>query len=661
MKHPTLSPPDQESLQLATQALRDSDDRYRSVVAAMAEGVVLLDASGLIVACNASAERILGVASNQILGRSLENPQWSSIRDDGSPFPAGEFPAIVALRTGRPSSDVVLGIKRPDGPLTWLSINAHPLIRKGEATPYASVATFTDITARRRTEEALRRSEELYRSMVQHAVPGFSRSTTDGRVLAANPALVEMLGYASEEEVLKLDIARDVYVDPVERERFYERYRSADRVEGAELRWRRKDGRTITVRISGRPFRDEDGTLQGFEMLVEDVTERRLLEEQLRQSQKMDAVGQLAGGISHDFNNLLTAIIASAELIARELPDDSPLHGDVETVHDAALRGAQLTGKLLAFGRQQPVEVRAVSLGELVGDFARMARRVVPEDVQVTVTVDSPDTTIIGDPGALEQILMNLVTNARDAMPGGGTLTLEVRRTQLDPERAAAYGETDPRDHIVMSVSDTGTGMDAETRRHIFEPFFTTKPAGRGTGLGMAMVYGLTRQHGGHVEVASEPGAGTTVRIVLPAAAADTTRLPAAPQPAVVGGTETILLVEDHDGLRRATTRVLEKHGYAVKTASDGWEAMVLLQSMERAPDLVISDVVMPRTSGPELVSALRAAGTTSRMLLTSGYTAREMSDRDFLDSGVPFLAKPWTIEELLRRVRETLDAPAAV
>jgi CheY-like chemotaxis protein len=328
-------------------------------------------------------------------------------------------------------------------------------------------------------------------------------------------------------------------------------------------------------------------------------------------------------------------------------------------IHQAAQRAAELTRDLLAFSRQQPLELQAVPLGGLVADFARLARRIVPEDVEVSVRVEAPGAVVRADPGAIEQILMNLVTNSRDAMPSGGALRLVVGHGTLDEDYRRVHGWGTPGEYIMLSVADTGAGMDAKTQQHIFEPFFTTKPVDQGTGLGLAMVYGLVKQHGGFISVYSEPGLGTTVRIYFPVITEAVSPKRAAAAAEIQEGKETILLVEDDATLRRTAKRVLEKFGYTVVTATDGLDALTIIRARATPADLIISDVVMPHASGPQLLSALREAGAAPRMLFTSGYAARDVQERATLESGVPFLPKPWTIAELLRKVREVLDAPA--
>jgi len=606
-----------------------------------------------------------------------------------APKPLGKGLTEYVLRTGRPllaTPEVSLELERRGEveligapSVDWLGV---PLVAEGKPTGVLVVQTYTQgvryseahrdllqfvsaqiamAVQRKRGEEALRRSEASLRGFVDNAVFGISRSTADGTVVTANHALARILGAPSPDDLLGLNVARDFYRRPEDREAVAAEMQRGDRFENLEAEWKRRDGSPLTVRMSGRTVRASDGGVTGYEVIIEDITERRALEAQLRQAQKMEAVGQLAGGVAHDFNNLLTTILASSELLAAGLPAGTPHRDDVEMIHQAAQRAAELTRDLLAFSRRQALELQAVPLGGLVADFARLARRIVPEDVEVIVQVEAPGAVVRADPGAVEQILMNLVTNSRDAMPGGGTLRLVVGRGSLDEDTCRARGWGTPGDYLLLAVSDTGAGMDAKTQQHIFEPFFTTKPVGQGTGLGMAMVYGLVKQHGGFVNVYSELGLGTTVRVYFPEVADAPNPKRATPAGEIREGKETILLVEDDAILRRTAKRVLEKFGYTVVTATDGLDALNVIQVQPTPADLIISDVVMPHASGPQLLTALRDAGATPRILFTSGYAARDVRERNTLETGVPFLAKPWTITELLRKVREVLDAPAGV
>ncbi len=510
---------------------------------------------------------------------------------------------------------------------------------------------------RREAEDALRRSEADYRSLVDNAVFGILRTDPDGRLQRVNPALVAMLGYGSAEQLLAADHRDAVYDEPGERRRLVELLRS-ERLRSIEVAWRRKGGDRLTVRLSGRQVTDGGGRLEGFEIIAEDVTERKRLEGQLRQAQKMEAVGQLTGGIAHDFNNILTVIAANAELVAAMLPGDTgDLRAGLDDVRAAAQRGTAMIKKLMSFSRQTVLERKPVKLHELFADVGNLLRRLLPEHIAVDIMAP-PDVGLIrADPGAVEQMLLNLATNARDAMPAGGRFRIDAARTHLDAGYLVTHPWCLPGDYACISVSDTGVGMDRETEERIFEPFFTTKPPGVGTGLGMSMVYGLMKQHGGYVNVYSEPGAGTVVKLYFPADASAAASQPGRVEPPAVatGGTGRILVVEDEEAIRRAAKRALERGGYTVHVAADGEEALEILRTAEEPFDLVLSDLVMPKLGGRQLYDALRKDGITVPFLFTSGYSPQAVHQRVELPEG-RLLHKPWTVRELLARVRTALE-----
>ncbi len=505
---------------------------------------------------------------------------------------------------------------------------------------------------------ALRESEASLRSFVDNAAFGIYRSSVEGRLELVNHTLAAMLGYASPDELVGRDLAATLYCDPTERPRLVERIARGDRFAGVETVWKRRDGRPMPVRLSGRVLRYATGGVSGFEGIVEDLRERDALEQRLRQAQKMEAVGQLAGGMAHDFNNLLATILATTELIAADLPADSPVREDLGTIAAASRRGSELIRKLLAFARRQRLDLQPLDLHPLLQEAGAALRRLLPADIEIALELAGPGATVRADPAAIEQVLISLATNARDAMPGGGRITIATGELALTAEACAAQGWGEPGAFVALSVSDTGVGMDAETQSHLFEPFFTTKPVDEGTGLGLAMVYGLVRQHGGFIEVQSAVGRGTTVRVLLPSQGA--TAAAGAPEGAApeLTGSETILVAEDEAELRRAAARVLARHGYRVLEAANGAEALAVARAHRGAIALVVADVVMPSLGGPQLLRALRAEGDPVRVLFTSGYTERDAQETQRLEAGLPFLAKPWTIADLLRRVREVLDRP---
>src|SRR5215469_2348290 len=376
----------------------------------------------------------------------------------------------------------------------------------------------------KRNEQALRRSEARYRSLVQSSVYGIYRASLEGRFLDVNPALITMLGYGSVEEVLLLEPEKDIFVNPEEYARLVDEFRRTGRVDGVELKWKRSDGSAITVRISGRAVSSADEPADVLEAIAEDVTDRRALEDQLRQSQKMEAVGRLAGGVAHDFNNLLMVIGGYAEVILSQLPADHPLHEKGKAIQQAADRATTLTRQLLAFSRKQLLELKVVDVNAIVQDMERLLSPLIGENVQLATLLAPQAALTRADAGQLEQVLMNLVVNGKDAMPGGGTLTIQTQTTVVDGSHRREQQFIRPGNYVVLSVSDTGMGMDKETQSRIFEPFFTTKEKGKGTGLGLSTVYGIVKQSGGYVMVYSEPGRGTTVKIYLPitAESADT-------------------------------------------------------------------------------------------------------------------------------------------
>ena len=608
--------------------------------------------------------------------------------DEFDPTPEPKRPGKglteYVLRTGEPllaTPDVALELERRGEieligapSIDWLGV---PLKPNGGTIGVLVVQTYTEgvrftgrerdilqfvstqvamTIERRRAEEAVRRSEEQYRTLVNGVRDVIFALAADGTLTALNPAFEEITGW-SRDEWLGRPFTGLLHPDDVDHAaQMFARVMTDSPRPTSQLRVRTRTGEYRLGEFHTSVQR-RDGEVTGVFGIVRDITDRVRLEEQLRHAQKMEAVGRVASGVAHDFNNLLTAVLSSADLLCEALPAGSQTHLDARTIGDAARRGAELTGKLLAFSRRQPLTLRPLSLGAAAADFIRMAERVVPETVTITLAVEAPDATLRADAGALQQILLNLVTNARDAMPAGGTIHIEVGRRTLDAEDVHAHGWGAPGDYVTLSVADSGCGMDDATRARIFEPFFTTKPAGQGTGLGMPMVYGLVKDHGGFVQVYSEPAHGTTVRLYFPVAQAGPVEAAPSAPTEVRGGTETILLVEDAEDVRRAATRVLERHGYTVVALADGQEALNVIRAGHAPADLIISDVVMPHTGGPELLKALRLTGLETRVLLTSGYTAREVRDLQ-VDAAIPFLQKPWTVVELLRKVREALDAP---
>jgi PAS domain S-box-containing protein len=506
----------------------------------------------------------------------------------------------------------------------------------------------------KRNEQALRRSEARYRSLVQSSVYGIYRSSLEGRFLDVNPALITMLGYASAEEVLLLDPENDVFAQAEEHDRLIEEFRRAGRLDGFEVKWKRKDGSAITVRISGRAVSSADEPADVLEAIAEDVTDRRALEDQFRQAQKMEAVGRLAGGVAHDFNNLLMVISGYAEVILAQLDPASPLLEKGRAIQLAADRATTLTRQLLAFSRKQLLELKVVDVNTIVQDMERLLRPLIGENIDL-VTILAPEAAHTrADAGQLEQVIMNLVVNAKDAMPAGGRLTLRTENVVLDEDHRRGQQFIRPGNYVTLMVSDTGMGMDRETQSRIFEPFFTTKEKGKGTGLGLSTVYGIVKQSGGYVMVQSELGRGTTFQIYLPLVEG-TAEKHSVTVPEAVGGTETILLVEDEESVRQLVRDTLAAKGYKVLEAENGEAGFAAAASHQGKLDMVITDVVMPGMGGREMVKRLIEARPGTKVLYLSGYTEDAIVSDGSIEKGTAFLQKPFTLQSLSRKVREVL------
>ncbi|MGB8064203.1 MAG: PAS domain S-box protein [Candidatus Sulfotelmatobacter sp.] len=507
----------------------------------------------------------------------------------------------------------------------------------------------------KRNEQALRRSEARYRSLVQSSVYGIYRSSLEGRFLDVNPALITMLGYGSPEEVLLLDPEKDVFAQPEEHSRLIEEFRRTGRLDGIEVKWKRKDGSSIMVRISGRAVSSADEPADVLEAIAEDVTDRRALEDQFRQAQKMEAVGRLAGGVAHDFNNLLMVISGYAEVILAKLPFDDPLHEKGRAIQLAADRATTLTRQLLAFSRKQLLELKVVDVNAIVQDMERLVNPLIGENVELITVLHPESTHTRADAGQLEQVLMNLVVNAKDAMPAGGRLVIQTGTIVVDENHRRGQQFIRPGHYVTLSVSDSGMGMDKETQSRIFEPFFTTKEKGKGTGLGLSTVYGIVKQSGGYVMVQSEPGRGTTFHIYLPQVEGAAEKHPAPASDPASGGSETILLVEDEESVRQLVRDTLTAKGYKVLEADGGEAGVAAAAGYQGKIDMVITDVVMPGLGGREMVKQLSSTRPEMKVLYLSGYTEDSIVSDGSIESGTAFLQKPFSLQNLSKKVREVL------
>jgi two-component system, cell cycle sensor histidine kinase and response regulator CckA len=650
----------------ASRALRLSELRFRRIFEHSAVGIGVVRADGRFTDANP--------ALRSMLGFSIEELRQRTVADITHPEDmASEKPILGELLAGqRATFRFVKRYLRRDGSIFWGKLTATS-VPDGRGGPDCAIglvediseqraaeeALALDVARRRQSEEALRRTTQTLQTLIDAAPLAIVTLDAEGRVKSWNRAAEQMFGWSAAEAVGHIL----PFVPAEGMQQFQQSVRrvfSGEAITGLQAERCRRDGRRVDVRVCAAPTRDPDGVIDGMIALVEDVTERKNLGEQLRQAQKMEAIGQLTGGIAHDFNNLLTIVITNAELLASEMGTDrAELRSDLSELKRAALRGVELVRKLMAFSRRRSIELQPLNLGQVISDACNDLRRLLPASIEVGLEVESGvPLTIKGDVGAIEQMLFNLATNARDAMPDGGGLRLRVSRARLDEDHPQTHG-WGAGEYVVVSVRDCGCGMKPAVRARAFEPFFTTKEVGKGTGLGMAMVYGLITQHQGYADLESEEGLGTTVRLYFPALAATVGASTASAENGnPVGGTERILVVDDEEGIRRSAVRVLSRYGYRVDEATDGEHAMAAIRGAGSPFNLVLTDVMMPGMGGMALYNALQRQGSPVRVLLMSGHTAEDLDQLDDpLGGEAKLLRKPWSVADLLRHVREVLDA----
>jgi PAS domain S-box-containing protein len=543
------------------------------------------------------------------------------------------------------------------------------IVRNVQGQALRLIGAMMDLTAIRKAHAALKESEARVRTVLESAPDAIIGMDENGAITDWNPRAETMFGW-SRDEALGHALAETI-IPPDQREahcsglrRFTETGEWPMLNRRLETTAWRRDGAEFPVELSIVPLKE--GTAHRFYWFVVDITERkqadeklRRTEEQLRQAQKMEAIGQLAGGVAHDFNNLLTVIMGYTDLLMSNLPADAPTLADLEEIRNAAERASWLTRQLLAFSRRQILTPQVLDLNVLIGNFEKLLHRLIGEDVALKTELAPALARIKADPGQIEQIIMNLVVNARDAMPTGGRLTIETDTVLLGDSYPKKAAEVPPGRYVLLAVSDTGCGMDAETQKRIFEPFFTTKEVGKGTGLGLSTVYGIVKQSNGFIWIYSEPGHGTTFKIYLPAVDEDVQAAKTKSRPVQQRiGVETILLVEDAAPLRALTNKVLELSGYTVLAAGNLDEALKMAEARNWAVHLLLTDVIMPGGSGPDVADRLKERCPDLKILYMSGYTGTAMAHQGILKSGNPLLQKPYSPDALLQKVREVLDEP---
>ncbi|MCI0681977.1 MAG: PAS domain S-box protein [Gemmataceae bacterium] len=645
--------PDCRLADSAEEALRQYEELFRAAFDDTNVAMVLTDLDHRFVRANEAFAQMFGYSMSEVLTLTMADVTHPD--DLAESYARREKLLSGAARSFQMEKRHL----HKSGRVLWALTNVS-LVRDRNGAPRLYFGQVQDITERKHAEETLHKTTEKLQSLVQASPLAIVALDRHNCVLSWNPAAEQMFGWP-EYEVL----GKPVPIIPADRADEFRRM-IAEEWQGltranVELSRQRRDGALVDVSLWTAPVRDPRGQIVAILLLMADVTEHKRLGEQFRQAQKMEAIGRLAGGVAHDFNNLLTVILGCSEICLGKLRAGDPLRELVEQVHKAGERAALLTRQLLAFSRKQVLSPVVLDLSAQALDMEKMLRRLIGEDIELRISADANVWPVKADAGQLEQVVMNLVVNARDAMPRGGKLLIETANVHLDQEYVVRHAGVQPGPYVRLAITDTGSGMDAATQARLFEPFFSTKGA-RGTGLGLATVFGIVKQSGGFIEVYSEVGLGTTFKIYLP-------RDRSAPRSgkshpglgAPRQGTETILLVEDEDGVRGLASVALRNYGYKVLEAASGGEAFLLCERADEAIHLLVTDVVMPNMSGRQLAERLAALRPSMKVLYLSGYTDDAIVQHGVLDAGTPFLHKPFSPDALARKVREVLDEDAGL
>jgi PAS domain S-box-containing protein len=631
-------------------SLRESEEKFRDLFAHMNSGVAVYEAKNngedfIFKDFNKAGERIEKITREELIGKSVLEI-FPSVKDFGL------FDVFQRVwKTGQPEHHPITMYE--DERISGWRKNFVYKLSAGQI-----VAIYSDETERRQAEEALRESENRMKAILTASPVGISL-VLNRKLDWANETFYNLAGY--EQGSLIGRDTRVLYTSDEEYERVgRELYTGADkpRIGEVETKWVRQDGKIIDCRLRACPLDPKDPS-RGQIVTVADISEAKQLETQFQQAQKMEAVGILAGGVAHDFNNILTIILGNADLALMEVGKDGSLRKQIAEIRTAGERAASLTRQLLAFSRKQIVQPEILDMNELLTGIEKMLGRLIGEDFELLWIPGPALWQIKVDPGQMEQVIMNLVINARDAMPRGGKLTVETANVDLDESYFRKHGIQDekPGAYVMLAVSDTGIGMDKETQAHIFEPFFTTKGVGKGTGLGLSTVYGIVKQNNGFIWVYSEPGQGSAFKVYLPKAKgyAASEKKEQHPETAP-GGSETVLIVEDDNPLRKLLQRILQQHGYSVLEAENGEDALRVSEAYAGSVDLLITDVVMPGMGGRETAERLQSIYPSMKVLYTSGYTDNAIVHHGVLATGLNFLQKPFSLEDLARKAREILD-----
>ncbi len=600
---------------------------------------------GIILDCNPQAEGLFGLSSQEMKGKRCQDlcsPEEMDTLQD-------HFARAVAQRGSRFQAP----LSKNNGDTFLAEITLTPLALEDDS--HLFLVQVRDVSDQRETERRLKESEERLREFVESAPIGIFRTTPEGKVLYANARLLEIFG-VDEEDITTVDLRERVYKNPEDRDRFVALMLEKGRVENFQVQVKRRDGAILWVSLYARTVRNEEGNVKYFEGAFLDLTEQKRLEAQIREIHRMEAIGTLVGGIAHEFNNILTGIIGYAELASLKVPPESPLVRDMESIREGARRAAELVRKLAAFGKKTILRTQRANLSRLVKEHLPLIESVLKEGINLDVRLESEMGHVNADPEAVKEILLNLCKNAVDAMPQGGTLTLETHPFEVGPDLTREYPWLEEDRYGALVVRDTGIGIDDKVMPHIFEPFFTTKGIGGGLGLGLSMVYGLVRQHRGAVLVESTPGEGAEFTVLLPPFKEKFDEMEMGEIPSLPGKGRVVLVVEDEDPVRRVIKETLEGKGYKVLEATTGSEALEVFYSMDGKVDLAILDLIMPGMGGKEVGAKIQDLSPHTKTLFISGYTPNSLHPQYRPGEETTFLQKPFTPGELLRLVKKLMD-----
>lgn len=628
---------------------KKAEEKYRSIFENALEGIYQSTPLGRFINVNPAMARTLGYDSPADLIQSVSDISQQLYVD-----PADRSELLNLLLTQGNVAGFETRMRRKDGETIWVTLHVRP-IREEDGEFVLLEGILTDVTDQKLAQEALQVSEERYRSLVENIDIGVSLIDSNQTIVMTNAAQASMVNKAVSDLIgkpcfVELLGREDECDDCPGRQAMSECLPAEKEIEGV-----RPDGKHFCLRSRAFPTFDRSGAVTGHIEVVEDITDRKQWQEQVHQAAKMEAIGLMAGGVAHDFNNLLTAMIGYATMLQSQMGEDEPQRAKVVQITRAAERAAALTRQLLALSRKQVLDTRLVDLNAIIEDFGAMLRRIISPDIEIRTSLTDPLGSVRADPSQIEQILLNLAVNARDAMPNGGKLIIETANVVLDSDYARTHTEINPGPHVMIAMSDTGCGMDTRTRSRIFEPFFTAKE--KGTGLGLSTVYGIVRQHHGHITVYSELNRGTVFKVYLPMVK-DPAKKPAVNEESLRlrRGTETVLVVDDEEIVQTLASEALELMGYTVLKAIQAEEALSASKAHTGPIHLLLTDVVLPQMDGPSLYRRLSIDRPHMKVLYMSGYVANSIADHGVLDPESPFLHKPFTVNSLAAKVREVLD-----